>query len=59
MRYLIKNATQHRIKLIAWRLPTYENLRRFSIRFVFAKLVAETRNEIIHKHVSIHLKNRH
>jgi hypothetical protein len=25
----------------------------FSIRFVFAKLVAETRNEIIHKHVGI------
>jgi len=32
-------------------LPTYENPRGFSIWFVFAKLVAETHNEIIHKTV--------
>ncbi len=32
-----------------WFSPTYENPRRFSIRFVFAKLVSEIRNEIIHK----------
>ena len=37
---------------MAWFSPTYENPRGFSIRFVFAKLVAETRNEIIHKHVA-------
>jgi len=28
--------------------PTSENPLGFSIRFVFAKLIAETRNEIIH-----------
>ncbi|MBS7332531.1 MAG: hypothetical protein KIG88_02910 [Weeksellaceae bacterium] len=38
--------------------PTYENPRGFSIRFVFANLVAETRNEIIHKHVGGNLKKR-
>jgi len=32
-------------------LPTYENPRGFSIRFVFVKLVVEPRNEIIHKTV--------
>ncbi len=50
------------MKLIAWYEPTYENPRGFSIPFVFAKLVAETRNEIIHKHVSCnnaaHFQNR-
>jgi hypothetical protein len=35
---------------------TYENPRGFSIRFVFAKLVAEIRNEIIHKTVTHKLK---
>ena len=35
-----KNVAQHRIKLIAWYEPTYENPRGFSIRFVFAKFVA-------------------
>ena len=50
---------QQRIKLIAWYEPTYENPRGFSIRFVFANLVAETRNEIIHKHVVGNLKNEH
>ena len=38
-------------------MPTYENPRGFSIRFVFAKFVAETRNEIIHKTVVHNLKN--
>lgn len=38
-------------------MPNYENPRGFSIRFVFAKLVAQTRNEIIHKHVVCKLKN--
>jgi hypothetical protein len=33
--------------------PTSENPRRLSICVLFAKLVVETRNEIIHKHVSI------
>ncbi|MDG4716912.1 hypothetical protein [Winogradskyella marincola] len=37
--------------------PTYENPRGFSIQFVFANLVAEKRNEIIHKHDSETLKN--
>ncbi len=38
--------------------PTSENPRGFSIRFVFANLIAETRNEIIHKHISCNnLKN--
>lgn len=37
--------------------PTYENPKGFSIRFVFANLVAETRNEIIHKTVVANLKN--
>ncbi len=39
-----------------WFSPTYENPRGFSIRFVFANLVAETRNEIIHKHVNSNIK---
>ena len=34
------NYGQHRIKLIAWYEPTYENPRGFSIRFLFAKLRA-------------------
>ena len=33
--------------------PISENPLGFSIRFVFANLVAETRNEIIHKTVGI------
>ena len=37
-------------------MPTYENPRGFSIWFVFANLVAETRNEIIHKHVVCNLR---
>lgn len=35
---------------------TYENPRGFSIRFVFANLVAETRNETRHKIVTKQLK---
>jgi len=38
--YINKNYWQQRIKLIAWYEPTYENPHGFSIRFVFAKLVA-------------------
>ncbi len=34
-----------------WFSPTYKSPRGFSIQFVFAKLVAQTRNEIIHKTV--------
>ena len=41
---------------ISYRLfsPTSENPHGFSIRFVFTKLVAETRNETTHKHVVFH-----
>jgi hypothetical protein len=35
-----KTTPQHRIKLIAWYEPAYENPRGFSIRFLFAKLRA-------------------
>ena len=35
-----KYVAQQRIKLIAWYELAYENPRGFSIRFVFAKLVA-------------------
>jgi len=34
--------------------PTYENPRGFSIQFLFAKLGAYPRNEIIHNHVVLH-----
>mgnify|MGYP003118317051 CR=1 FL=1 len=36
---------QHRIKLIAWSVFTYENPRRFSIQLLFAKLRAKPRNK--------------
>ena len=35
-----KTYAQQRVKIIAWFLPTYENPRGFSIRFLFAKLCA-------------------
>ena len=38
--------------------PTSENSRGFSIRFVFAKLVSETRNEIKHKHDVANVKTK-
>ena len=41
-------------KINCWYKPTYENPRGFSIRFVFAKLVAKTTQLILYKHVVVH-----
>ncbi len=59
-----KNSEGRKIKILCTTMAisnclfslTSENPNGFSIRFVFTKLVAETRNEIIHKTVVQHLK---
>jgi hypothetical protein len=51
-----KASCQHRTKLIACFLLTYENPRGFSIRFLFTKLLTKPRNKPYTTNVAQHFE---